>query len=369
MFTKFPSFVVFPLLLLAALPQAVSAQTGEDNVVRNATSVLNEIMGIPASRIPESMLANAQGLAIIPSVVKVGLIGGVRHGKGVVVIRDDTGAWQAPSFVSLTGGSIGWQVGVQSTDVILVFRTRKSVDNLKNGKFTIGVDAAAAAGPVGRQAAAATDAQLRAEILSYSRSRGLFAGVSLDGSALQIDNQSNSLFYYPHGPGSTAVVPESAITLVSTIAQLTVPAAAAAGPVAGGAPAATPVTLAPTPAAAPAAQSSTDLLRYRLAESAVRLNALLDEDWQQFLALPTEIFSGNQPAPATELVDALAHYDRIADDPDYRILAVRPEFQTTHELLKKYVATALQSGSGTLDLPPPPSPASGQSKVNTRRRY
>ena len=111
------------------------------------------------------------------------------------MVRDEQGAWQAPQFVSLTGGSVGWQAGVQATDVILVFKTQKSIQGLMEGKFTLGVDAAAAAGPVGREATAATDATLKAEIYSYSRSRGLFAGVSLDGSALQIEYEANQSYY------------------------------------------------------------------------------------------------------------------------------------------------------------------------------
>ncbi len=106
-------------------------------------------------------------MAIFPQVVKGGFIVGARHGRGVAIIRDATGAWQPPVFVTLTGGSVGWQAGLQSSDIILVFKTRKSVDRFLNGKFTLGADVSVAAGPVGRQAAAATDARLQAEILSY----------------------------------------------------------------------------------------------------------------------------------------------------------------------------------------------------------
>ena len=286
-----------------------------------ATSVMNEIMAIPAQQIPQSLLANAQGIAIIPSVVKVSLIGGIRHGKGVVVVRDEGGLWAAPQFVTLTGGSVGWQVGIQSTDVILVFKTRKSVVGLTRGKFTIGVDAAAAAGPVGRQAAAATDAQLRAEILSYSRSRGLFAGVSIDGSALQIDGMANTAYYYPAGytpyaaaTGQGAVVPASAMQLVSTVSRYTTtqvpaPEIAAVTPLTAENPigAAAPLAADPAPESDPA-----DYLRQQLINSAANLNVLLDENWKQFLALPGEIFA-NTGSPAAEQMDAvLANYDQVA---------------------------------------------------------
>src|SRR5207253_1884276 len=120
---------------------------------------------------------------------------GARYGRGIVMVRDERGYWRPPAFVTLAGGSFGWQIGLQVTDIVLVFKTRSSVDGLMRGKFTLGADAAAAAGPVGREAAAATDAELRAEIYTYSRSRGLFAGVSLDGSVLSVDHTANAAFY------------------------------------------------------------------------------------------------------------------------------------------------------------------------------
>jgi hypothetical protein len=115
------------------------------------------------------------------------VIGG-RHGQGVMSVKTANGTWSSPVFVSLTGGSIGFQAGVQSSDVVLVIRNDRSLDNIVNGKFTLGADAAVAAGPVGRNAAAATDGQLKAEIWSWSRARGLFAGVALDGAVLQVDD-------------------------------------------------------------------------------------------------------------------------------------------------------------------------------------
>jgi len=368
------------LLVLVPLAGTVSAQTRGDNVVRTATSVLNEIMAVPAQQIPASMLRDAHGVAIVPGVVKVGLIGGVRHGRGVVVTKDDKGNWQTPQFVTLTGGSVGWQIGVQSTDVILVFNTRKSVDRLYGGKFTIGVDAAAAAGPVGRQAAAATDAQLRAEILSWSRSRGLFLGVSLDGSALQIDHTANTAFYYPHGVTAAfgppeargAVIPESAVILVNRIAQLASPPQTVPAPVAATTPATTPATAAtPAPTAVPQAVTTTTSvttaqLQYQLADSAVRLNALLDENWRKFLALPAEIFSGTSAPSATALEATLANYDRVARSPEFRKLGDHPEFQATHELLRKYAASLSQTAGGTLQLPPPPT--ASKPPVNTQQR-
>jgi lipid-binding SYLF domain-containing protein len=167
----------------------------EAKKVEEAVSVVKDIMAIPEKGIPPALLSESYAVAIIPGVIKLGFIIGGRHGSGVLLVRDKDGKWGNPLFVSLTGGSIGWQVGAQSTDVLLVFKSRKGVEGIKKGKFTLGADAAVAAGPVGRSMEAATDVRLKAEIYSYSRSRGLFAGISLEGAALQIDDDANAAFY------------------------------------------------------------------------------------------------------------------------------------------------------------------------------
>jgi lipid-binding SYLF domain-containing protein len=181
------------LLLLSAAPTwaAPAVERRADEAIR----VLREIMESPDRRIPRDLLRDAEAVAVIPDVVKAGFVIGGRHGRGLIAVRGADGAFSNPSFISLTGGSVGFQAGVQSTDVILVFRTRRGVDGLVNGKFTLGADAAVAAGPVGRTAAMATDAMLKAEIYSYSRSRGLFAGVALDGAVLAIDHEANRRAY------------------------------------------------------------------------------------------------------------------------------------------------------------------------------
>ena len=181
------------VFLLAA--GTIEAGTRETKTVRTAVEVLEEITAIPEKGIPPSLLHDAQGIAVIPGVIKVGFVVGGRHGRGVLLIREKRAGWSNPVFVSITGGSVGWQIGAQSTDVILVFKSMKSIDGIMKGKFTLGADAAIAAGPVGRRAEAATDAQFKAEIYSYSRSRGLFAGVSVEGAALQIDDEANADFY------------------------------------------------------------------------------------------------------------------------------------------------------------------------------
>lgn len=179
--------------LLAAAP--CLAATEEEDRVATATAVLEQLADIPEQYVPPSLLDSAHGVAVIPNVIKIGLGIGGRHGKGVLVVRDAESDWSNPVFISLTGGSFGWQIGAQSTDIILVFKTRRSVDDLSDGKLTLGADAAVAAGPVGRHAEAATDIQLKSEVYSYSRNRGLFAGVALEGTAINIDESANGAFY------------------------------------------------------------------------------------------------------------------------------------------------------------------------------
>lgn len=180
--------------LIAWVPWS-EARERELERAREAVRVLNEIMSVPESAIPEALLRDAYAIAVIPNVVKAGLTVGARLGRGLLSVRGRDNTWTNPVFVRLTGASVGFQVGVQSTDVVLVFRTERGVESIVNGKFTLGADAAVAAGPVGRHAALATDAQLRAEIYSYSRARGLFAGVALDGAVIAIDHRANERAY------------------------------------------------------------------------------------------------------------------------------------------------------------------------------
>jgi lipid-binding SYLF domain-containing protein len=202
----------------------------ETIVVDDSCQVLKEIMEIPAKGIPVALLADAKGIVVVPQMMKGGFVVGIRHGHGVMLVRDEKGGWRCPVFVTVTGGSVGWQIGLQSTDLILVFKTGKSVQQLLHGKFTIGADAAATAGPVGREAAAATDATLAAEILSYSRTRGLFVGISLDGSAIQIDSVANAQYYRAMAAvsGRPPEIPASAQKLLDTVAGYTLTASAPA---------------------------------------------------------------------------------------------------------------------------------------------
>jgi lipid-binding SYLF domain-containing protein len=186
---------------LAAVAMPTPAGIVEDARADEASRVLGDILRIPEESVPSNLLQEARAIAVIPNVVKAGFVVGGRRGRGLIAVRTRDGVWSHPSYITLTGGSFGFQAGVQSADVILVFRSSRGVDSIVNGKFTLGADASVAAGPVGRSAQASTDEQLKAEIFSYSRARGLFAGVALDGTRLAIDNKSNQAVY---GAGNTA---------------------------------------------------------------------------------------------------------------------------------------------------------------------
>src|SRR5210317_1314423 len=165
------TLVVMTTLVLL-FTSVADAATREEKRVADAADVLDQLLRIPEKTIPPTLLARAYAVAVVPNVVKVGFGLGARRGKGILVVRQDDNSWSNPAFITLTGGSFGWQAGVQSTDVILVFKTRKGVTNIANGNFTLGADASIAAGPVGRQTGVATDIQFEAEVVSYSRNRG-----------------------------------------------------------------------------------------------------------------------------------------------------------------------------------------------------
>ncbi|MBF6026067.1 lipid-binding SYLF domain-containing protein [Lysobacter niastensis] len=212
-----PSRLAVLLISLGLATTAVAGPT-EDERARNAVRVLSDIQRIPESAIPDKLLDEARGIVVVPDTLKLGLVLGGRRGHGLMSVKNPDGTWSSPSFVKLTGGSIGFQAGVQSADVVLVFRSDRGLDSVVNGKVTLGADAGVAAGPVGRNAATATDGQLKAEIWSWSRARGLFAGIALDGAVLSIDDAANEAVYgqdttprmifegRAHGQPSNAVV-------------------------------------------------------------------------------------------------------------------------------------------------------------------
>ena len=182
-------------IALALASTAAVAGPQEDARAQNAVRVLTDIQAIPESAIPDKLFDEARAVLVVPDAIKAGLVIGGRRGHGLLSIKAADGTWSNPAFVTLTGGSIGFQAGVQSADIVLVFRSERGLESIVNGKFTLGADAGVAAGPVGRNASAATDGEMKAEIWSWSRARGLFAGVALDGAVLSIDDAADESVY------------------------------------------------------------------------------------------------------------------------------------------------------------------------------
>jgi lipid-binding SYLF domain-containing protein len=238
---------------------AALAQTAEDARLVTATQVLEELHATPDQNVPTWLLDRAYGVAVVPNVIKGAFIFGGRHGNGVLVSRDQAGRYSNPVFISLTGGSWGLQIGAQSADVVLVFATQRSLENFSRGQFTLGATASVAAGPLGRTGEALAGKE--AEIYSYSRARGLFAGVALDGTALVFDRGANRDFYGHdvttndifHGTATTNS--ESARRFIAAIVASQSSAAANSAAPAGPAPVTTPVPAAAPPAPAQPAQS------------------------------------------------------------------------------------------------------------------
>jgi lipid-binding SYLF domain-containing protein len=181
------------LCVLAAAPAA--AQSDQADRVREAGVILSEIMAASDSSIPTAILEKAEAIAVFPSTIKGAFIVGAQRGRGVISVRDASGNWSMPAFLTLRGGSFGLQIGGQAVDIVLVVTNRRGVENLLMNQFEIGGEASATAGPVGRDISASTDVQMRAQMLSYSRSRGLFAGVSIKGAAIRQDQDGNQEFY------------------------------------------------------------------------------------------------------------------------------------------------------------------------------
>lgn len=188
--------VTAAVVVLAGFPAAPRARQESDEArrLRDAAAVFGEIMAAEDKAIPRALLGKAEGIAIFPGTVRAGFVVGGMRGRGVLSARAGSG-WSAPAFLTLTGGSFGLQIGGQSADLILIINGRRGLENLISNQFKLGADAAVAAGPVGRDAQAATDLQMRAQILSYSRSRGLFAGVTVNGSTVRPDRDANERFY------------------------------------------------------------------------------------------------------------------------------------------------------------------------------
>jgi SH3 domain-containing YSC84-like protein 1 len=170
-------------------------QSDIDKRIDASATVLNEIMATPDKAIPDKVMSDAKCVAVIPSMVKVALVFGGNHGKGIATCRTENGSWSAPAPITITGGSWGLQLGGQAIDLVMVVTNDQGMQHLLSSKFKLGADASAAAGPVGRDAAADTDWKMRAEVLTYSRARGVFAGIDLNGSAVTQDKDETRILY------------------------------------------------------------------------------------------------------------------------------------------------------------------------------
>ena len=191
-------FGIVLLLAVSIIISPVVAQESakdENKRIAEALTVLDEIMAAADKSVPTSVMEKAAGIAVFPSLIKGGLGIGGQRGRGILSVRDKKGGWSSPAFLTITGGSIGAQIGVEAIDLILVINNQRGLEQLVKNQFKIGADASVAAGPVGRDASASTDIQMRAQILSYSRARGLFAGVTLNGSTIRQDRDANERFY------------------------------------------------------------------------------------------------------------------------------------------------------------------------------
>ena len=210
---KIVSFVALFLFGLYSVAAADSKEA-EDQTKRieDATTVINELAGMSEGP-PHHLLEKTAGVVVIPGLIKAGLGIGGKHGSGLLSMKNADGTWTEPVFVKMTGGSIGFQIGASSTDLVLLFMREKNIKDVLDGEFTLGGNASVAAGPVGRTGSADTSAKMDAEIYSYSRSRGAFAGISLDGSKLYVDKSGNAQYYgeeaTPKSIVSAAAKPDS----------------------------------------------------------------------------------------------------------------------------------------------------------------
>ena len=182
------------LIAIASLTAVASDRDDDVNRTQKAAQVFKEIMNTPDQGIPSDLLESAKCIAIIPGDKKFAFIFGGSYGRGLAICRTEHG-WSAPMFVAIDSGSVGYQIGGSSTDIVMLFMNDHALQSLMSDKFKLGADASVAAGPVGRNAAAGTDLKLNAEILSYSRSKGIFAGVSLDGAVMQADKSGDKAMY------------------------------------------------------------------------------------------------------------------------------------------------------------------------------
>lgn len=181
-------------LMLLSAAFTVNAQQKELTRIDDAVRVLREF-GRMKEDIPQELLNISEGIIIVPKMINAGFVIAGKRGRGIALIKDEEGNWSDPVFITITGGSVGFQAGVQSVDLVLIFKNSETLEEIGNGTFTLGGDVSATAGPVGRSGTATTDYKMEAEVYSYSKSKGLFAGISLSGAAISVDRNANNLFY------------------------------------------------------------------------------------------------------------------------------------------------------------------------------
>lgn len=225
------------LALIALAAPAAQADREHDERLVNAAALLRSFTADEGTSIPAELLDRAHGVAVIENVIRGGFLLGARRGRGVVSVRTDDGGWSNPALITLTGGSIGWQIGAESTDLVLVFANARSVRNMHSGKFTLGGDASAVAGPLGRNTTVALTG--RAEVYAYVRSRGLYAGAAFEGARLDVDEQGNARFYGGETqalepPGEATPAPARRfLRVLEDVARLPGPSARESAPAAG----------------------------------------------------------------------------------------------------------------------------------------
>ncbi len=186
--------IFLPLVILSFVFTTAKSQDKQEDKIEAATKVLKDFTEMKES-IPQELLKVTQGIIVVPKLINAGFVLAGKRGKGIAMVKLEDGSWSDPVFVTITGGSVGFQAGIQSVDLVLIFKSRETLQNIGTGSFTLGGDISVTAGPVGRSSSASTDYKMEAEVYSYSRSKGLFAGISLSGSAISVDAKANQAFY------------------------------------------------------------------------------------------------------------------------------------------------------------------------------
>jgi lipid-binding SYLF domain-containing protein len=216
---------VLALVVLGLAATSFAADDADNKAadrVKTAATVLEEIQSAPDTGIPDEVMGSAECVAVVPSMLKGGFVFGARYGRGVASCRTAKG-WSDPAFFTIQGGSFGLQIGAQAVDLVMLIMNHQGMENLLNSKFKLGADASVAAGPVGRHAAADTDWKMRAQVLSYSRARGIFAGLELNGAVVKVDRESTLEFYNHMQPFSTTLTtvssPEGALPFLNDLSK------------------------------------------------------------------------------------------------------------------------------------------------------